>query len=386
MPESIQHKLDRVRPPRVQITYDVETLGSIVKTELPFVVGIMADLSGYDKKLRRMPDAKRPPLKDRKFVEIDRDNFNEIMERLAPRVTAGGVELEFKTLEDFNPINVLRNVPALRTMFESRTRLSNLLAKLDGNPALQKSLVEAIKNLSANSDDRQALQAYIEVNLHDQAGQGEALTPFDADALVKLIPAAQQKVVKNYIVERYPDTVTPDVATMAAGVDDSAQQTELKAHILEQYPYVVTGDAATLAAAITDAAQQTALKAHIAKTYPSTAATAPTDLAAIIAALSDTQRRELKSHIARTYPDTVTDEVKDLVARLRDADKDELKDFILATWDMPSVSVKTAREGLGSKVSLTVLMNSLKAHEKKELTDYIEKTYPAQPSEPKGDA
>src|SRR3982751_774277 len=85
MPESTQHKLDRVRPPRVQITYDVETLGSIVKTELPFVVGIMADLSGNGIE-GSTPDPAPLALKDRKYVEIDRDNFNTIMEKTVPCV------------------------------------------------------------------------------------------------------------------------------------------------------------------------------------------------------------------------------------------------------------------------------------------------------------
>src|SRR5215210_7507925 len=83
MPESTQHKLDRVRPPRVQITYDVETLGSIVKTELPFVVGIMADLKGNGIEGNAPTIAPRP-LKERKYVEIDRDNFNTIMEKIEP--------------------------------------------------------------------------------------------------------------------------------------------------------------------------------------------------------------------------------------------------------------------------------------------------------------
>src|SRR5437868_9194695 len=79
MAESQQHKLDRVRRPRVQITYDVETRGAMQKTELPFVVGIMADLSGQPKEALK-------PLKERKFTPIDRDNFNEVMEKAAPRL------------------------------------------------------------------------------------------------------------------------------------------------------------------------------------------------------------------------------------------------------------------------------------------------------------
>jgi type VI secretion system protein ImpB len=137
MPESTQHKLDRVRRPRVQITYDVETLGSIVKTQLPFVVGIMADLSGNT--ISKTPGK---PLKDRKYVEIDRDNFDTIMEKVAPtlQIKTSGLSgsLTFKKLDDFNPLNVLRRVPALSEKFDSRTRLSNLVAKLDGNVELQK--------------------------------------------------------------------------------------------------------------------------------------------------------------------------------------------------------------------------------------------------------
>jgi type VI secretion system protein ImpB len=160
MPESTQHKLDRVRPPRVQITYDVETLGSIVKTELPFVVGIMADLSG-----NAIPDPANPRpnkkgvLKDRKFVEIDRDNFNTIMEKLEPTLQIAGVTVTFKKLEDFNPINVLRSVPTLSAKFDSRTRLSNLIAKLDGNPKLQEDFLNSYYALE--TDDKTALDAYI---------------------------------------------------------------------------------------------------------------------------------------------------------------------------------------------------------------------------------
>jgi type VI secretion system protein ImpB len=168
MPESIQHKLDRVRPPRVQITYDVETLGSIVKTELPFVVGIMADLSGnaIPTTLDRPQPAKVNPtlLKDRKYVEIDRDNFDTIMEKIAPTVKlSNGDEVTFKKLEDFDPINVLRSVPSLNALFDSRTRLSNLVAKLDGNVALQKEFIDAYNNLMADETSKTAIETYYNV-------------------------------------------------------------------------------------------------------------------------------------------------------------------------------------------------------------------------------
>ena len=148
MPESLQHKLDRVRPPRVQITYDVETGGAIQKKELPFVVGVLADLSGK-------PAESLPKLKERKFVEIDRDNFNDVLTSARPRLAfqvnnvLGGsaeklnVELSFENMDDFGPLALIEQVPALRKLFDARQRLSDLLAKLDGNDSLDSVLTEA---------------------------------------------------------------------------------------------------------------------------------------------------------------------------------------------------------------------------------------------------
>ena len=138
MPESTQHKLDRIRPPRVQITYDVETRGSFVKMELPFVVGILADLSG------NVDDPNRAPLRDRKYIEIDRDNFNDIMKSIGPKVAVSGdKQLAFEKLDDFSPIRVLEQVD-LRDKFEKRTRLSDAVAKLDGNVKLQQKFLEVL--------------------------------------------------------------------------------------------------------------------------------------------------------------------------------------------------------------------------------------------------
>jgi len=140
MPESTQHKLDRIRPPRVQITYDVETRGSFVKMELPFVVGVMADLSG------NVDDPNRVPLRDRKYMEIDRDNFNDIMRSIGPSVEQKGSSnvLKFENMDDFSPINVLQQIPDLTDKFGKRTRLSDLVAKLDGNVKLQQKFLEAL--------------------------------------------------------------------------------------------------------------------------------------------------------------------------------------------------------------------------------------------------
>jgi type VI secretion system protein ImpB len=151
--ESTQHKLDRVRPPRVQITYDVETGGAIEMKELPFVMGIMADLSGN-------PEQPLPILKDpkRKFVEIDRDNFDDVMKGMAPRLaykvdnkmtnddTKIGVELKFSGIDDFGPEHVADQVEPLRKLVEIRKQLSALLAKADGNDKLAEKLQEIIKD------------------------------------------------------------------------------------------------------------------------------------------------------------------------------------------------------------------------------------------------
>jgi type VI secretion system protein ImpB len=159
MPESTQHKLDRIRPPRVQITYDVEIGGAIQKKELPFLVGILADLSGQ-------PAEALPKLKDRKFVEIDRDNFNDVMASIAPRVTASvdnkltgegktNVELNFRNIDDFNPVSIIRQVDSLRKLYEARQRLSDLLAKLDGNDTLD----SLLREVAGNQEGLKQLQA-----------------------------------------------------------------------------------------------------------------------------------------------------------------------------------------------------------------------------------
>lgn len=161
MAQSTQHSLDRVRPPRVQITYDVETGGAIVKRELPYVIGIMADLAGK-------PSEPLPPVKDRKFVQIDRDNFNDVMAAIGPRLAIRvpnrlqkdgdplNVELHFKNIEDFDPVALLKQVPALRKLYEGRTRLRDLLTKLDGNDeldALLKRVVDSTETQEALRKD-----------------------------------------------------------------------------------------------------------------------------------------------------------------------------------------------------------------------------------------
>jgi len=163
MAESTQHKLDRVRPPRVQITYDVETGDAIVKKELPYVVGIMADLSGK-------PADALPQVKARKFVEIDRDNFNDVLTAAKPRVafqvdnrlTADdskfNVELKFSSLDDFEPVALVNQVEPLRKLLEARQRLTDLLAKLDGNDDLDRLLQEVVANTEGLKEIQSATQ------------------------------------------------------------------------------------------------------------------------------------------------------------------------------------------------------------------------------------
>jgi len=152
--ESTQHKLDRVRRPRVQITYDVETNGAMQKIELPFVVGVLADLSGN-------PKDKLPPLKQRKVVNVDRDNFNGVLEKAAPRVamkvdnklaadgTKLAVELNFKHIDDFEPAKVAQQVGPLRELLEMRNRLTQLMSKMEGNDKLEELLGQVLSNTSA---------------------------------------------------------------------------------------------------------------------------------------------------------------------------------------------------------------------------------------------
>jgi type VI secretion system protein ImpB len=149
--ESLQHTLDRVRSPRVQITYDVEVGDSIQMKEIPFVVGVLGDLSGN-------PDEPLPKLKDRKFIEIDRDNFNTVLAGMKPRLAYKvdnkltddnsklGVELRFNSLEDFHPERVAAQVAPLRKLAEARKKLSDLLNKLDGNDKLEELLKEVISS------------------------------------------------------------------------------------------------------------------------------------------------------------------------------------------------------------------------------------------------
>jgi len=157
---SIHDKLARVRKPRVHITYQVETGGAMVEKELPFVVGVLGDFSGN-------PTQPLKPLKDRKFIQIDRDNFNDILSRMTPGLnmkvenTLKGdgseipVALKFNAMDDFEPANVVKQVEPLRKLQEARDKLRDLLAKVDRSDDLENLLERVLQS----SDDLKKLQA-----------------------------------------------------------------------------------------------------------------------------------------------------------------------------------------------------------------------------------
>ena len=179
MAESLQHKLDRVRRPRVQITYDVETGGAMKKTELPFVVGVLADLSGQPKQPLK-------PLKERKAVYIDRDNFNDVLNksgvRLALRVANKltdpnsklAVELNFKSMDDFEPAQVAEQIGPLKQLLEMRQELTQLLNRMEGNDKLEQLLADVL----ANTEKAKALGQFID----SQGKSVAAITPAPARA------------------------------------------------------------------------------------------------------------------------------------------------------------------------------------------------------------
>jgi type VI secretion system protein ImpB len=152
--ESVHQKLSRVRPPRVHITYDVEVGDAIQLKEIPFVVGVLADLSGK-------PDDPLPGVKDRKFVEIDRDNFDSVLKGMKPRIAYRvdnkladddsklGVELRFNDMDDFAPEQVVNQVEPLRKLADARKKLSDLMAKMDGNDRLVELMDQVINNTDA---------------------------------------------------------------------------------------------------------------------------------------------------------------------------------------------------------------------------------------------
>jgi type VI secretion system protein ImpB len=151
MPESVQKKLSRVRKPRVHITYDVETEGAEIRKELPFVVGVVGDFSGK-------PYEPVKPLRDRKFIQIDRDNFDDVMKRMTPGAefkventlagddTEMAVALRFNSMDDFEPGAIVEQVEPLRKLLAVRNKLRDLMSKVDRSEDLENILEEVLRN------------------------------------------------------------------------------------------------------------------------------------------------------------------------------------------------------------------------------------------------
>ena len=164
---SIHSKLKKVRKPRVRITYDVETEGAAVKKELPFVIGVTGDFSGHNTQ-----DLK--PLKDRRFIQIDRDNYNDILKRMNPKLDIQventlsdddseiAVNLSFKSLDDFEPAAIVNQVEPLKQLMETRNKLRDLMTKVDRSEDLENILEEVLNNTA--SLDKLASELKIEGN------------------------------------------------------------------------------------------------------------------------------------------------------------------------------------------------------------------------------
>jgi type VI secretion system protein ImpB len=151
MSASVHDKLNRVRKPRVHITYDVETEGAQIARELPFVVGVMGDFSGD-------PTTPLRPMSERKFIQIDRDNFNDVLARMTPGVklkvdnkladdgSQMSVDLKFNSMDDFEPAKIVDQVPALKALMETRNKLRDLMSKVDRSEDLENLLEQVLKN------------------------------------------------------------------------------------------------------------------------------------------------------------------------------------------------------------------------------------------------
>ena len=148
---SVHEKLERVRKPRVHIKYEVETEGAMVVKELPFVVGVLGDFSGN-------PTQPLKPFGERKFVQIDRDNFDDVMRRMTPGLTISvdntlqndgtqlPVSLKFESMEDFEPGSIVNQVPALKALLDARNELRDLMSKADRSDELERLLEDILQN------------------------------------------------------------------------------------------------------------------------------------------------------------------------------------------------------------------------------------------------
>jgi type VI secretion system protein ImpB len=171
--ESVHKKLERVRPPRVNIAYEVEVGGAIETKQLPFVMGVLGDFTGQ-------PTEPLAKLKDRKFVDVTLDNFDDVLQRMQPHLSlsvenklsddpnAGkiGVDLSFESLDDFQPDKVAQRVEPLKKLLDLRTQLADLRGKLQGNDKLE----EILQSTLGDEEKRKQLQAELDAQQGDKEG------------------------------------------------------------------------------------------------------------------------------------------------------------------------------------------------------------------------
>lgn len=173
MTSSIHSKLSRVRKPRVHITYDIETENASLKKELPFVLGVMGDFAGQN-------TADLKPLKDRRFIQIDRDNFDDVLKKMSPAVSfkvdnklanddsTFSVDLQFQSMKDFEPASIVNQVDPLRKLMETRNKLRDLMTKVDRSEELE-DVLEAVLN---NTDNLAKLAGELNLGKQEEVGEG----------------------------------------------------------------------------------------------------------------------------------------------------------------------------------------------------------------------
>lgn len=213
--ESSQKWLERNRPPRVQISYDVETGGASAKRELPMVVGIVADLGAADE-----------PISKRRFIEIDRDNFNQVMKTIAPTLSITGVSglsgtVAFESLEHFEPDHLVQHVDGLKELFQQRQQLRDLMAKIDGNDRLHQTLLDAVAH------DKTFATWGVELKAKEGAAERKKLTTLTADQVKALAPAE---------LAAYSDAELGALSSEQLGALTQAQVEHLK----ERTPFTAT--------------------------------------------------------------------------------------------------------------------------------------------------
>lgn len=207
MAQSTQHILDRVRPARVRITYDVEIGDAVIKKELPFVFGVIADLSG-------MILEPLPPIKLRKFVEVDQESFPEFMASIRPRLAIQvkntldpdsgpfSVELFFKSMDDFAPLGITKQVPQINKLYEARTKLNDIAVKCEGNEPLQRLIMEVVHDDKKKAELKAQIDAVLKSNKQTVTADFATSSDEAATTNVKETKAAKKEAGKEELKER----------------------------------------------------------------------------------------------------------------------------------------------------------------------------------------